>query len=346
MTRLSLLLFAAALLLSHTQTAAASGMYLPTRGVRATARAGAFVAGADDLGALWFNPAGLAASLGGKAHEFLLDVSYVNQHVDYTRVDSGFNERDAVHSENTGLPIPTLGVSVDVSDKLVVGAGVFAPYAALGRYSLDGPQRYSLVDLSDTKMVVAEVAVAWQLSDKLRLGAGLQNMFANVASTIVFNGCPGQTVCAPEDPEFDSLSSITQTDFFSPSGVVGVQYAAHERVRAGAALQLPFRVSGKGDLSVVLPSTGFFNGASVVGDTATMSFTLPAMLRMGVELSPADRWKLELGVDVEFWSMHDEFTVEPDDVRIEGAPGVGTYQIGHMTIPRDFDNSVAFNVGL
>lgn len=343
MTRFAVVLFS---LVASTAVAHAGGMYLPTRGVRPTARGGAFVAGADDLGALWFNPAGLAHLSAGRAHQFLFDISYVTQRVSYQRLDSGFNDREEVDSENTGLPIPTLGLSWDVGDSIVIGAGVFAPYAALGRYPLDGPQRYSLVDLSDTTMVIAEVAVGWQVTDRLRLGAGVQNMFANVVSSVVFNGCPGETVCAPEDPEFDSLSQIKQTDYFSPSGVLGAQFAVHDRVRAGAALQLPFRVSGSGELDVVLPASGFFDGASVTGDKAAMSFTLPAMLRLAVEAEPIDRWRVELGFDVEFWSMHDEFTIEPEDVRIEGAPGVGTYEIGDMTIPREFDDSIAVKLGV
>ena len=36
------------------------GLYFTDRGVRPMGRAGAFVAGADDLGAIWYNPAGIA----------------------------------------------------------------------------------------------------------------------------------------------------------------------------------------------------------------------------------------------------------------------------------------------
>src|ERR1700691_3535901 len=38
--------------------ARASGLYFSDRGVRPLGRGGAFVAGADDLGAIWYNPAG------------------------------------------------------------------------------------------------------------------------------------------------------------------------------------------------------------------------------------------------------------------------------------------------
>ncbi|RMH43088.1 MAG: hypothetical protein D6689_06185 [Deltaproteobacteria bacterium] len=322
------------------------GMFLPTRGVRPTARAGAFVAGADDLGALWFNPAGLAALRGRGARAALVDASFVSQRVSYARIDSGFNEHEPVEDENPGLPIPTLGLAFGVGDDVVVAAGVLAPYAALGRYPADGPQRYSLVDLSDAKMAIVEVAAGWQVGRRLRLGAAVQNLVSSLTSTVVFNGCPGQTVCAPEDPEFDSLSRFEQSDAFSPSAVVGGQYSPHDRVRVGAAVQLPFRVSGEGRVRVVLPSSGFFDGASVRGDRASMAFTLPAMLRLGVEVSPAARWRAEVAVDVELWSMHDEFALEPEDVAIENAAGVGTYEIGSLRVPRGFDDSVAVQIGL
>ena len=58
MPRLTLVAALAAVLVPSVATA--GGMYLSTRGVRPTGRAGAFVAGADDASALWFNPAGLA----------------------------------------------------------------------------------------------------------------------------------------------------------------------------------------------------------------------------------------------------------------------------------------------
>jgi long-chain fatty acid transport protein len=327
-------------------SAHAGGMYLPTRGVRPTARGGAFTAGADDLGALWFNPAGLAHLGGASRRQFMLDVGYVTQSVTYERIDSGFNEHPEVTSAAAGAPIPTLGVGFDVSEDVTVGGGVLAPYAALGSYPSAGAQRYSMVNMAKSALVIAEVAVAWRASERVRIGVGVQNLFVHLVSSIVLSGCPGETLCAPEDPEFDSLSQIEQNDLFNPSGVIGAQVDLGPRVRLGLAGQLPFRVSGEGKLSVVLPSSGFFADAEVVGDRAAMSYTLPAMIRGGVEVEPIDRWRFELDVDLELWSMHDEFVIEPRDVRIVGTPGVGTYEVGTMVIPRHFEDTLAVKLGL
>jgi long-chain fatty acid transport protein len=326
--------------------ALAGGMQLQTRGVRPTARAGAFVAGANDLGAMWFNPAGVASLAGdGDDRHFLVDFAYVRQSVTYERIDSGNNPRDPVENDAPGLPIPTLGISFALNDRLVIAAGIYAPYAGLARYPTDGAQRYSLIDLSETLLVYMQATVAFQVTERLRVGAGVQNLFASLSSTLVFSGCPGQTVCAPEDPEFDALSRVDQRDYFNPSGVVGVQYDASRRARVGLAVQLPVRVSGDGEFQTVLPSSGFYDGAEVVGDRAELAFTIPAMVRAGIELAPADRWRVELAGSVELWSQHDEFTIEPQDVRIEGAPGVGTYELGPLDLPRHYDNSYAVMLG-
>ena len=327
--------------------AVAGGLQLSTRGVRPTARAGAFVAGADDLGALWFNPAGLAVAAGGEENrDFLIDLGYVAQSTEYTRIDSGNNPRETVSNQAPGLPVPTFGVGFDVGEKLVVAGGIFAPYAALGKYPEQGAQRYSLVDMSESLMVIAEVAVAYEVSDKIRIGVGLQNMIFKMSSRIVFSGCPGETVCAPEDPEFDSLGQIDQTTLFSPSAVVGGQFELGSKVTAGVAFQLPFKVSGHGSFESRLPTSGFFDGATIVGDRADVSFTLPAMLRAGIEVRPVPGVRVELAADVEFWSQHERFTIEPQNVRIEGAPGVGTYEIGALDIPRHFEDSVAVMIGV
>src|SRR5439155_12333733 len=61
--------------------ARAAGLYFSDRGVRPMGRAGAFVAGADDLGAIFYNPAGLADC----GTSFLADFSWLRFSSEYTR---------------------------------------------------------------------------------------------------------------------------------------------------------------------------------------------------------------------------------------------------------------------
>lgn len=322
------------------------GITLPTRGVRPTARAGAFVAGADDLHALWFNPAGLVAAPPSKKKlSFLFDVGYVDQSVDYTRIDSGNNRLPTVQDQAPGNPIPTLAIGYRVSDRLALAAGIFAPYASAQKYAADGPARYSIIDTTETVPLIFEAAVGYRVSDRLRIGAGLQNMVFQIASTVVFSGCPQEVTCAPEDREFDSLNKISQLSLFVPSGVIGAQLDLGPKATVGASFQFPFVITGSGELQSALPSSGFYDGATLVGDRADLSLTLAPILRAGIEFRPSPLARIEIAGRIEFWSVHDKYTIEPRNVRIENAPGLGTYEFSTVEVIRNFKNSFAVAVG-
>jgi long-chain fatty acid transport protein len=113
----------------------------------------------------------------------------------------------------------------------------------------------------------------------------------------------------------------------------------------GASLQLPYFIGGNGSVETRLPTTGFFNGARVEGDQAEVSFTLPAIVRAGVEFHPG-RWNVEAAVDVELWSMHKEMRIEPKDVAIVDAPGINAYELGPVIVPRKYKNTVAASIGV
>src|SRR5271165_7296958 len=117
-----------------TGTARASGLYFTDRGVRPMGRGGAFVAGADDLGAIWYNPAGLADA----GNAILFDASWLQFSLDYTRVLRVVNAdnvvtypRDpTVHGNTPVIPLPTVAASyvLDSQGKFTVAGGLLAPY--------------------------------------------------------------------------------------------------------------------------------------------------------------------------------------------------------------------------
>ena len=61
--------------------ATAAGLYFSDRGVRPLGRGGAFVAGADDLGAIWYNPAGIVDA----PSSLLIDAAYLDYGTTYAR---------------------------------------------------------------------------------------------------------------------------------------------------------------------------------------------------------------------------------------------------------------------
>jgi long-chain fatty acid transport protein len=328
--------------------AGAGGMFLPGRGVRPMARGGAFTAGADDLNALAYNPAGLADMLtlspDGDRWHLLLDVGVIKQNVDFTRVDSGGMVQPTVHNLGSPTPIPTLGVAYRLRDDLVGAIGLFAPYTSVPSYPLDGPQRYSLVNLDGTVIATTEGALAWQPSPHLRIGAGLQLVILDFSSIVVFSGCPHLIICTPEDRDFDAAAQIR--DFaIVPSGNAGVQ-GIWDGLRVGFSVQLPVWVSSVASVRVpALPKSAYFDAAHVEGDQATLSFTLPLVARAGLEVRPARGIRAEVEVDYEAWSMHDAITITPQNIRIVGSPGTDVYQMSTMTVGRHFEDTFSLHFG-
>jgi long-chain fatty acid transport protein len=332
----------AALLLAPA-TASAGGMFLHVKDGHDVERAGALVAGSDESDSLWLNPAGLAHLNHGNT--LYVGATYLNQAVDYKRIDSGGNQMPTVSNDYPGIAIPTIAASFAINDKLVIGGGVTTPYLGLHRYGVDGTQRYASASLAESLAATVTFGAAYNVSAKLRVGATIQDAITKLDSRVTLSGCPGQTVCAPEDPEFDADTQLQQTDLFAPTGSVGIQYDIHPRVTLGASFQLPSRVSSTGKLQTRLPSSGFYEGATVKGDKAKMEFTLPPILRAGVQWSPLDQLKVEAALQVEFWPVHDDITITPENVYIENVAGVGEYKVGKTVIPRNYNNSYAISVG-
>lgn len=345
MTPRRLAKFSALAVLFATSASFAGGMVLPIRGVRTLARGGAFVAGADDADALWLDPAGLAHLAGNNKRALLFDAAFVYQTVDYTRLDGDGNPLPKVTNLQPGQPIPTLAGALGIGDRLVIAGGLASPYSSFHRYAADGPQRYGSVSLDGSFFVIITAGVAYKVDDRLRIGATVQNLVSRIASRIVVSGCPGAMTCAVEDRSFDTSIEIEQTDYFSPSGSIGVQYDAADSLTLGLAIQAPMVVSGSGTLKLELPTSTFFDGASVSGDAGRIAFTLPPAVRAGIEWRPDERWRIEAALDVELWSMHDQIEIEPENVRIENAPG-GPYTVSPMVIPRQYTTSFSPSLGI
>ncbi|MDQ3368531.1 MAG: outer membrane protein transport protein [Myxococcota bacterium] len=326
--------------------AEAGGMVLPVRGVRALARGGALVAGAADADALWQNPAGLAHAAGPDRRALLFDLGVVYQPVEHTRVDADGLPLGMVTNQQPSQPVPTLAASLGIGDRLVIAGGLATPYSALHRYPDDGPQRYASVSLGGSAFVTVTIGAAYQVTDQLRIGATLQDTFSQLSSRIVLAACPDSLTCAPEDRSFDMLATIEQTDYLAPSGSLGIQYDATPAVTLGLVLQGPTRISAGGTLEARLPSSSVFDGARIVGDDVRVSMTLPPSVRAGIELRLRPALRIEAALDVELWSVHDEITIEPQDIRIENAPGFGTATFRELAIPRDYRTSVAPSLGV
>lgn len=331
-----------AVLLGLTGPAVAGGMVLPVRGVRALQRAGALVAGASDADALWLDPAGLAHVHGAGTRGFLFDVAYVYQPVDYAPVDAAGIDQQPVSNLQPGrTPIPTLAAAIALDDRVTIAGGITAPYAGLHRYPALGGQRYASVSLSEASFAVLTVGAAYRVTDSLRVGATVQNVVSSIQSELVVSACIDPAVCAANDPANDARMSIDQTDIVSPTGSVGMQLDLGRFATVGASIQGPARISGSGTLTLGLPASAMFDGATVTGSEATLAFTLPPVVRAGIEIHPAPWLRVEAALSAELWSIHDDIAIVPTRMRVENVQGINAYDVHSMTIERDYKTSVS-----
>jgi long-chain fatty acid transport protein len=342
-------------------SARASGLFSSQRGVRPVGRGGAFVAGADDLGAIAYNPAGIAEA----GSQLLFDASIFQFSTSFARVAplqtidpntgeviSTFEQRFAtVKNEAPLLPLPTIAGSYRIDDRFVVAAGLYAPYTSLLNYPEQAgggpaPQRYSLLTLEGSRLGVAGVYVGARLAPWVEVGAGVTALFGTLQTTTYTNNCvPDRFLCAPESPDYDAKARV-RGNLFAPSGTVGVTVIPHAKVRLGASFSLPYWVSAGGSLKSQIPSASVFQNASIAGEKINLGFRLPWVARLGVEARPTDATRVELSFGYEAWSMHDRIQVDSEDVVLRDiALFPPEYRVTDLTIPRNYRDAWSLSLG-
>ncbi|TNF25657.1 MAG: hypothetical protein EP329_22640 [Deltaproteobacteria bacterium] len=329
-----------ALTLYASSPARAGSFYIPERGARSLAMGGAHIAGSDDMNAQWLNPAALTRLSGDLSLYVDLGLIFTNQSfqrqndAEVMRKDEryagGFPE---VENQGPPFPDPSLGVATRFgTEDFVFALGMYGPYAGTNKWAEDGPQRYSLVNLSALELFV-QASVAWQISDELSVGIGLQWVITEVTQRLAISGYPGVFGWA-EEPDLDNMAEVSVSDVFTPSANLGVLYTPVPGFDIGASLQLPVHAELDGDLAVRLPSHYYFSDTAVSGDKIGLGLDFPAIVRLGLRLYEEDLWSVELAGVVELWSVLDKIDVAPGEggIVFTNVPGIGTYTVKPFSI--------------
>ncbi len=340
-----------------------AGLYFSDRGVRPLGRAGAFVAGADDAGAIYYNPAGLA--LAGR--QFLLDGAWLQYSSTYQRkalveqVDpntlepTGKNDVQtfrAVEGTSPVLPIPTIVYADPLGSKeWNFAIGLWAPYAAITSYpeTVNGepaPQRYSLLSLDGSALAIGGLYASWRPAKEIALGAGFELLSGFFESSVAFSACPpDRFVCAPEQPEYDAISRLRVGPIVAPTGSLGALFIGEE-LRVGVSAHLPIAIDSPATVDVRLPSAPEFESARQSGNQADVAFTLPWILRFGIELSPFEATVVETAFTYETWSQHDSIEVTPKDIALEDVQLFPPhYEVAKIRFERGFQDAWSARLG-
>lgn len=326
----------------------AAGFYLPGRGVRPLGRAGAFVAsGEGNLNSLWYNPANLTLSDGLK---LTIDAGLINLNSDFTRAPRTDENGEQitygkVSNESAPQASPQLLIGGPTGvDGLSWAAGFYAPYMSPVTYPESGSQRYTIISNSGSIMAFFHAALAYEVGDSFRIGAGFQNAIASfrlVSITSGYTGLHGR----PEDSELDILSKVEMSDYFIPTGNLGVWVKLGEYVEAAMSVQGPVTVDdANAKLTVRMPSSPEFDNAELSNNTIGAKMQIPPVFRVGFRFvnDPID---IELTGVWEGWSSFDEIRATPKNTEVTGLPGIGSIPVGPLSIPQNAHDTYSLRLG-
>jgi len=152
--------------------ALAGGFQLNEVGARAMGMGGAFAAQANDLTALYFNPAGLAYQRGFGAY---LGATMILPKSSNTVTATGVAS-DMV--SQTFFP-PNAYAGYGFDNGLAVGIGVFSPFGLGTEWPATWPGRYFSVK-ADVQAFMVNPTVAYKINEYLMVGAGVSWMYSKV----------------------------------------------------------------------------------------------------------------------------------------------------------------------
>jgi long-chain fatty acid transport protein len=257
--------------------ARAGGIFVPGLGPQAQARAGAFVAKADDPSAIWHNPAGFAK---GEGTVILLGANLLSMSLSFDRAGvyepttagTPWQGQDYVLVEDTSKPtlglagfqaIPIFAVTTDLGLDLKgvrFAAGLFAPHGYPSRdirssYEFEDalveppPSRYDVVS-QEVVAAFPTVGVSYSEGDWLDIGIRASWGIGSVKGESYVWALENYE----EDVTKDGFIDLDVSDSFVPSFGVGALYRPSKTVEIGLAYNSWATIDAQGHARAALGS--------------------------------------------------------------------------------------------
>jgi long-chain fatty acid transport protein len=286
-------------------------------------------ASAQDASTIFYNPAGMTLLPG---QQVVAGLHYVAPSAKFQKTEaknalgldvSGGNGGDAGES---GL-VPNLFYSLNPGGRLTFGLGITAPFGLTTEYPFDWVGRYHAVK-SDLKTININPSLAFKVTDRLSLGAGLSAQYIDVQLTSMvdfglaaFQQSGGAPALLPlvSNPNADVYADLNADDWGGGYNL-GLLYEFSDQTRIGLAYRSRILHTLKGDAAFTLANQAFLSGFGLDG-AALARFTpqgisgkveLPASASLGFfsQLTPA--WAVMADVMWTDWSSFDQLLIEFD----------------------------------
>jgi long-chain fatty acid transport protein len=332
-------------------SAGAAGLFLSPRGVRPLARAGAYVAGADDPNALSYNPAGLALSPAG----ILVDAALPLITTQYTRrVYADSRALTPVTAHGLNLPNPTIAAAdgLGLAPGLMLGLGVAADYPLMQNWPTkleDGspaPQRYAIYGYAGTEVMKVTAAAGYKLGEHLTLGAALHLLTGAFASQVALSTCDGAFCTQPENHDYDATIQMVARSIVALGGSLGLVVLPADWLRFGLAWESGYTIDSDAELQVRLPSAPIYDNAYVEprAPRGQVSLALPMQLRAGAEVRLLGA-RLEAALVYEPWSVHDKVRIDTRGLLVRGVQNLDDYHLPPVALEQGFRDTWSVRLG-
>ncbi len=282
---------AAAAALVSTSSVYAAGFMLSEQSVAGLGRAyaGAGIVG-DDLSAVWYNPAGMVLLPGTQVQAGGV---YVDLDLSY-KGDNGETENGSKY----GVPIPNFFFTRQMNDSMWFGLGLTVPYGLATEYSRTWSNTARGMN-AEIKVFDLNPNVAWKVSDKLSIGAGISLQYADAQyETGVMGG---------------AAYGRLDVDSFAWGANVGVMWSPTETLRFGLSYRSQVNHHADGDLRVGMRGVDAGNKSYIAEfGSASASLSAPQTVLLTGTWEATPKLRLSALIRWADWSSFDTLSVNAD----------------------------------
>lgn len=337
----------------------ASGFALPEQSTSAMGMASAFVGQADDVSAVWYNPAGLTKLEGTQISAGVIPIYPSFKH------DTTFGFTESIeHKLHT--PIHIYGTK-KMSDRMALGIGINNPFGLSTTWSPYPASTTGFVaTLSSVKTININPNVAYKISDAFSIAAGIDYLMLDAilnSSALKLTG-DGDGVGANASVLYSATDKLNVGFTYRSKIKVDVDGIAQNTISAATAITLPdeykmgvsFKASDAVIVNVEADMTNWSTYDQIelpaLGRTDYKQWQDTWCYRIGTQYRLSDTWKLRAGYMYDTNPVREDYfeTRVPDSDRQGLTFGVG-YVSGNLGVdagymylrfkPRTINNSLA-----
>ena len=305
-----------------------SGFSIYEQGAKATSMSGAFVAQANDVTAIFYNPAGIT-SLGG--FQLGLGTTIIMPYASFTGPNSTDPNLYSTADEQVFTPV-TFYTSYQINDKMNVGFGFFTPFGLGSNWGEDWAGRY-LATESEVQTFFLNPVFAYKVLENLSVAVGFNYVIGNVTLKKAVN------FPVTNSEVYSSLEA-------SGSGMgwnIGIQYKPVDKLALGFAYRSNVLLEFEdGDAKFDLPVDETDPLYPIMRNTfpntkGSSEIELPTFMSIGIAYDFLDNLTAEFDYVLIGWETYDELVVKFDD-----PVGGETESIAE----KKYENSASFRLGV